>query len=462
MTAITDLIALLSAEGCPATAFYDYLNGVTATAGRVTSMADQVGTAGAFLGQGSPLPAIDTSAGGGVTSDGTQSYMVTGVDAAFQQARANWMCLIGTVGKNPTGGATMGIVNAGGTRYVAISGFDSGFVGAHALNGTVPSPQVRDGVVRCHLVWYSTLDVPINATNIGVETIGRLRNSLLASDGAFLPSDSYLATFGSPITAFNTDTFRTIIFGTGDITRNALLAIQNFAVTQRGATVVAPKNALITIGDSLTVGFPLATANSWPALVMQDPMFANYYDMHNVAIDGDGAVAWTTQARVRADPSINPIRSRTIVTVWAGSNDIGLNGVNDVTLMGVFGRLCAERRALGCKVVCATMIKRGTFDATMESYRVNFNAWLMANWPNFADAIVDVASNPNFSDPNNATWYDPDTAHLTAAGYASVANDPAFGWLPVLKGLDWTVKPGTSNRSSRALSTSRLAPSQRG
>ena len=44
-----------------------------------------------------------------------------------------------------------------------------------------------------------------------------------------------------------------------------------------------------------------------------------------------------------------------------------------------------------------------------------------ANWTNFADAFVDLRSEPNLNGttaPNNLTFYDPDKTHLKPAGYA--------------------------------------------
>jgi len=49
------------------------------------------------------------------------------------------------------------------------------------------------------------------------------------------------------------------------------------------------------------------------------------------------------------------------------------------------------------------------------------NEWIRANWSTYYDGLVDVAAAPELQDPNNPTYFQPDTVHLTTAGYRVVA-----------------------------------------
>lgn len=115
--------------------------------------------------------------------------------------------------------------------------------------------------------------------------------------------------------------------------------------------------------------------------------------------------------------------AKTINVVWGGTNDIE-GGDSLATVQATMATYIANRKLRGWeKVIALTIAPRA--DApwlpAMETIRQDFNTWLLANYAGLGfDAVVDVASDPDLSDPNDATYY-ADKLHMTAAGYAVVA-----------------------------------------
>ena len=82
-----------------------------------------------------------------------------------------------------------------------------------------------------------------------------------------------------------------------------------------------------------------------------------------------------------------------------------------------FKTYCLKARAMGWKVIVITQ-----YD-TMYPCRqelIDFNVWVLANWPGIANGIVDVWQNPIYRDATNKTNF-PDGIHPGPVGLAPMA-----------------------------------------
>ena len=115
------------------------------------------------------------------------------------------------------------------------------------------------------------------------------------------------------------------------------------------------------------------------------------------------------------DPLLNPKGLWNVVWVMGGTNDE--DHVDVPTTINRLLSFARQRHQVGWKVIIVTLPSRVNGDA----FKNQFNAYLRANWPSFADQIVDLGAVPQigadfaYRDP---TYFLPDGYHLTAAGYA--------------------------------------------
>jgi lysophospholipase L1-like esterase len=82
---------------------------------------------------------------------------------------------------------------------------------------------------------------------------------------------------------------------------------------------------------------------------------------------------------------------------------------------------CAKAQYAGFKVVLLNVTPRSTPE-DFNAKAVDCNALLAADWTDYADAYLDLYSDPliGIGADQPGTYYD-DNAHMTAAGYGVVA-----------------------------------------
>ena len=93
---------------------------------------------------------------------------------------------------------------------------------------------------------------------------------------------------------------------------------------------------------------------------------------------------------------------------------------------------CAARRAAGFTVIVTTFLPRSS--PGFEEQRQAYNAAVRAQWPEFADGLADLASDPRIGDPldcYDTAYYSPDATHPNDGGYAVMAEVTA----PLLRAL---------------------------
>lgn len=131
-----------------------------------------------------------------------------------------------------------------------------------------------------------------------------------------------------------------------------------------------------------------------------------------------------------------------ICIIFAGTNDIYLNGDSAATAYGNLQSYCSQATTTGYKVVVITMLPRGSpYESVRESYNnliyAGFSAGTLA-----CVALVDVAGNlviGQAGQNSNTTYYNVDGVHPNNAGHAIIAGMVAntFSGLPQISLADF-------------------------
>jgi len=202
--------------------------------------------------------------------------------------------------------------------------------------------------------------------------------------------------------------------------------------TPKPSPASPPDAAVVFDGDSLTAGFMLPAAESYPAQLMATlPPSITWV---NVAVSGQIWPQLLADAGTDVDDRYDDRRADNVVVVWAAANDLA-TGFPAQEILDNARRYCEERRQRGFRVIVLTMypLQPKDVDAEYDQVRREYNELLRAGWPEFAEGLVDVAADDRLGDdsgPERAAYF-LDLVHLTAAGYGVVADCVR----PVLVGL---------------------------
>ncbi|MBM3146794.1 MAG: hypothetical protein FJ000_02750 [Actinobacteria bacterium] len=184
-----------------------------------------------------------------------------------------------------------------------------------------------------------------------------------------------------------------------------------------------PDAAVVFDGDSLTAGFMLPEAESYPAQLMATlPPSVTWV---NVAVSGQTWSQLLADAGTDVDGRYDDRRAANVVVVWAAANDLA-TGFPAQEILDHARRYCEERRQRGFRVIVLTMypLQPKDVDAEYDQLRREYNELLRAGWPGFADGLVDVAADERLGDdsgPQRSAYF-LDLVHLTTAGYGVIAD----------------------------------------
>jgi hypothetical protein len=185
------------------------------------------------------------------------------------------------------------------------------------------------------------------------------------------------------------------------------------------------------IGDSIANGDQVPGPQTWAFTMLGD--LANTYpdvQLLNDAING-GGIPMVKNSIYSEDilPWYSASRAKNVLIVAAGTNDLvsvagGGAFVSDV-LDSYYG-LLASAQATGWKTVACTVLPRSDFttpaaQSNFDNARAAFNADVVANYANYADALADVAAISGMGaagDSTNVTYYSVDKIHPNGAGHA--------------------------------------------
>jgi lysophospholipase L1-like esterase len=175
-------------------------------------------------------------------------------------------------------------------------------------------------------------------------------------------------------------------------------------------------------GDSLTEGFMLAPSQSYPAQVMRQLPAGVRWE--NVAVSGQTWPQLLGDVSTEVDPLFSAENGFNIVVVWAAANDLAA-GYSAQEIYANARMYCLARKQRGFKVVTCTMypLQPEDYDQRYESLRLEYNRLLRSTWPQFADALVDIAADERIGDgsPPSRADYFIDIVHLNAVGYGVIA-----------------------------------------
>lgn len=204
--------------------------------------------------------------------------------------------------------------------------------------------------------------------------------------------------------------------GLTDMERSTLTASlhQNFKTTPQSRAV------LVADGDSMTDGVGSALNQNYTK--KGENLLNGPVQLFNFGQSGSYISLMLAHYPDRV-PLYNPKAPINIITLMAGTNDIGM-GTSAADLQAsvfAYGNLA---RATGFKFLTSTIFPRQSFTAAQELVRQRYNAWVSANWQTYADGLMDFNADPVMGGAQSAasnTTYFVDGTHPTPAGYDHVA-----------------------------------------
>lgn len=183
-------------------------------------------------------------------------------------------------------------------------------------------------------------------------------------------------------------------------------------------------NLVVCDGNSFTSGYGLSAWLSYPSVLNGLLAAAGVRN----AISNKGVTGQTT-AQMSADavtdiyPLLTRAHTTSVLVAWEIRNDMYVNGVTVAQGVDAIEAYCDAARTAGFdKIVLINVKPDAAFQNTWQTgVWDTVNTEIDGRWAGFADALVDLRLITEIQNPLNATYFQADTVHLTAAGYALVA-----------------------------------------
>jgi hypothetical protein len=200
------------------------------------------------------------------------------------------------------------------------------------------------------------------------------------------------------------------------VLREAIVAGSPAAVVE-SRSAPKPAEQLIFDGQSFNY-YPGNGKRAYPAQLL-DLMGPRIGISAVVGISGTSYAYRSATVGARVD-SLYPRARRTTVLDIAGQNEI-LGGTTATELFRTVAAYADARHQAGAAfVVEYTITKSDRYTSTQEAERAAYNRLLMGNAGHHIDAVVDIASRPEFANPSNTTYFE-DGIHPTEAGARIIA-----------------------------------------
>ncbi len=185
---------------------------------------------------------------------------------------------------------------------------------------------------------------------------------------------------------------------------------------------VEPIGNIVFDGDSLTAGS--TATDPYPSQVMRG--FRTGVECVNLGIGGQRLQEMLSNAPAKVDPLHRSYLGQNVVVIWGGTNDMRHWAHPPEAVYSRLREYCLQRRAAGYAVVVLTMLPRtdGAYPPNLEADRQTFNRLIRATWPGFADALVDMGTDPLVGLQGcelDARLFSPDRVHLNNTGLSVVA-----------------------------------------
>lgn len=187
---------------------------------------------------------------------------------------------------------------------------------------------------------------------------------------------------------------------------------------------------LVCDGDSNTAGFGLSAGQDWPSQVVS--MLSGTFTKHNTAVSGRTVLDMVNAAPASVDVLVSPTAkwfshktARNVCVMMGGTN----MSTADARLIHEHRiQYVNARRAAGFNRIVLLTVLPGPV-AGSEKFHGNrklLNEYLK-RYPELYDVMVDLDQVPELQDVTNATYYQGDQTHITAAGAVALAQAAAVG-----------------------------------
>lgn len=181
-------------------------------------------------------------------------------------------------------------------------------------------------------------------------------------------------------------------------------------VTGRTKRVILESNSL---GWNVLLGNAF---NTWWVNMVYDAAFNDStWAFLNHSQGVDTYTAMMTSIQNETIKKRDPRYAKDIVVLWEGGNDIQYITQDGNKSAANAETICRMLKAAGFKVVIATCLPRSS-PSWFEAERLKHNTYIVNNWRNFADSIVDIGAHPTLgvqANTLNGTYY-LDGVHPTA------------------------------------------------
>jgi len=188
-----------------------------------------------------------------------------------------------------------------------------------------------------------------------------------------------------------------------------------------GLNITTSDVQLICDGNSLTSGSHSTAGNDYPSV-----LFGNYPSSWRT---GNYGVSGQTLDDMVTNSYLLPVKLgalKGVLICWGGHNDFAA-GVSVDSILQLTATYCAARQAEGWTVIVVTQLP-STYAGQpvgLEAMRTAYNDSLRANYPLWADAIIEIDQDSRIGDAgdqDDTNYYYTDKIHLIDAGYAIVAD----------------------------------------
>ncbi len=282
------------------------------------------------------------------------------------------------------------------------------------------------------------------------------------SPAAYVKGDAYAFIVGTTNTGatqlrVNALAFTDVKIGTSALAGGELVAGQISLVFYDGSVFqLFQSNAVIAGSYGLTPGNPASdataqvifegdsqTANDYAQYITPFPTWNGVTINHQITARSGATIGprnaaggyGTTPIGMMQAASTNVLPKRdlfagmNLAVLWPGGNDLATDRSAEYQY-SVLKAYCLQLKRWGFNVIVTTLISRqgnqsvGVGGAALDDLRVTCNDYIRANWPSFADDLVDFIVWPNLDDLGayaDPLYFQPDGTHLTTLGYQEVA-----------------------------------------
>ncbi len=162
----------------------------------------------------------------------------------------------------------------------------------------------------------------------------------------------------------------------------------------------------------------IADAVRWPLAFAGDLLTAP--KMVNDAVDGEETDDMRAQTTLATEVAAHAAYSSRVAMFYGGTNDLLISSRASADVITDIDAIVADMYTDGfTHVYACTIFACGGITGADETSRLAINAHIKTTLT--CDGYIDFAADARLQDPNDTTYYDGDTVHLTTAGYQVMA-----------------------------------------